>query len=175
MFEELAVKAIAGVVAGAMCFGAGWAVNGWRTGSRLSDQEAAHAQQDARRNAVAAKQVWDASVSRDLLAHDLAASDAKFRGKLNDKQAELDDLRASVASGAVGLRFAVESAPSSSAVLPGPNAGCSVDTGNAARLTADAEQAYFALREGLNAQQEQLAACVVALGRITGQGAPAQN
>lgn len=164
MLERLAYIAACCVLG----FAVGWTVQGWRTGARLAAQAAAYSKRDAVAATASAKQIRDAADRNAAMARDLATVDRNRERERNAKQAEVTRLNDCVRAGGCGLRVAAV-CPSGPGVLPSAAPGSRVDTDAAPRLTADAEQAYFALRTAINGQREQLAACVDSLGRITGQ------
>lgn len=111
-------------------------------------------QEGLRRDLAAAKAdgaAWDSFT--DLLRRN-AATDSTHYKKLRRLEHENAVLRADVERGRVRLRVA--------AVCPsgqGEGAGTGLDHGGAPELDPAARPAYFALREGIILQQQQLKAC----------------
>lgn len=75
--------------------------------------------------------------------------------RLRDAQAEINDLRSRVLTGAVELRVGAEC----EAPVPGDAGGSSVDTGGTARLDRESEQAYYDHRDGITRNEVKLKAC----------------
>lgn len=140
---------ISALVIGCAAFAGGWSVNGWRLSSEYSAERL-----------VAVQNARDAltrlTAERDALAAKLAASDDTHLAHLRTAQNETNRLRDCLRSGACGLRIAAVCPPAGS---PAVAAGPGVDTGAGARLDGAAESAYFALRDGIDRAQAQLAAC----------------
>ena len=101
----------------------------------------------------------------------IAAIDAERTESLRSAQREIDRLRAAVAAGAVRLRVAGR-CPVSAAGGPGVGDGAAGGSASAAGstgdayLSRDAEQAYFALRNGIARQADQLGACQSILSEV---------
>lgn len=97
-------------------------------------------------------------------ARRIAEIDTGGMAKLTEARHEIDRMRADVAAGAARLRVAAR-CPVRPAIgagvgdgAPRGSAGAAGSTGDA-HLDATAEPAYFALRNGIARQHEQLAAC----------------
>lgn len=146
-------------VVAAVGFGGGWAVNGWRLSSTHNAEKA--------EAAMAAKRQLDAMVSdRDRLAGALAQSNDLHLNLWEKDRGETNKLRDCLRRGTCGLRVA--------ATCPDPNRppgtpGAGVGAGTGARLAADAEPDYFALRDGITRTQRKLAACQAELKLRTAQ------
>lgn len=118
-----------------------------------------------------ALQVKQAAENRVLRAAAIAAIDLEHTRTLKEKSDEIAALRASIAAGTVRLRVAARCPD-----LPATPAGAGVGDGEAHRsdpvagpaggpyLDPAAEPAYFALKDGLIRQREQLLACQEILG-----------
>lgn len=141
---RLAIAAAAASVA----FGSGWAVNGWRLNAK-HDREAREVAEVTRVT------LAQRTAERDALQARLTASDDAERKKLQEAQDETNRLRDCLRNGTCGLRIAAKCP----ARLPQADPVPSVDTGTGAELDRPAEQAYFALRDGINRASAQLAAC----------------
>jgi hypothetical protein len=115
-----------------LAFAAGWVVKGWQVGA--ADTKQLEAQNRAMVRAV----------ERGI------ESDAEAQTQLEKANAETNRLRACIRNGTCGLRVNV---------LPSACPGAAVDSGTGARLTPDAEQAYYSLRDGLAKLQGKLQAC----------------
>lgn len=87
------------------------------------------------------------------LARDIHTADVKHHTELEKKREENDRLRAAVAAGTVRLRLAASCPSQAPAGSPG------VDHGGEPVLDRAAEQAYFALRDGIARKEQQLKAC----------------
>lgn len=144
-YAKLAVALLLAVLG----FGAGWTSNGWRL-------DAARQRDVAAERTATLAAVRAADDEREAWATRQAAIDETNSRALREAKDETSKLRDCVAAGTCGLRIA---ATCRRADLPGTPAGGGVDTGASPRLTADAEQAYFALRDGIVTVRAQLAAC----------------
>lgn len=87
-----------------------------------------------------------------------AAIEAEQYALLRDAEKQNNQLRADVDAGRKRLRVNA-SCPASNNNLPETGASTSMDNGAAARLTKDAEQAYFDLESGIARVKAQLLAC----------------
>lgn len=133
-----------------LLFFAGWVVNGWRLdAAHERDRQAWQDDADAK--------LKTATDERDVLADRLKQSDDAHLAALEVKRVENLALRDRVAAGTVGLRVAAKCP----AVVRVPEAasGAGVDFGATAELDPAARPTHHALREGLAATQEVLAAC----------------
>ena len=131
-------------VALAAAFAGGWAVNGWRLGA-ARDAEITHD----------AEVLRDRTIERDALAHRLRESNDQQAASLQGARDETNRLRDCMRDVTCGLRIAAKCP----ARLPQAASTPSVDPGAGAELDADAERAYFAVRDGINKASAQLAAC----------------
>lgn len=156
----LAVRALAGLAVAAACFGAGWAVNGWRLGASIAQERA----DEARR---ALRVAETAGAERDALAGDLARVDADAIRNLRRLTDENDDLRARVAAGTVRVRVRGAACP---AHVPASASGSGVDSGAGTELTPTAGQDILDLRADAIRVGAKLSACQDALRAITQQG-----
>lgn len=154
--------ALAGALLAA-AFGAGWAVNGWRLDSTY-EAERTEALAESRR------QLQAAINERDALAVKLNdANDAHLK-QFQEAQNETTRLRDATATGAVRLRVAAKC--SAVAELPQAASSARVDDGAGAELAAPARQAYFTLRDGINAVESKLSACQEELRLISRTQSP---
>lgn len=144
--------------AAAITFGAGWAVNGWRMGSKLDAFKAEQSQAVAAANASALALQKTLDNERDGKALELAAIDGKYTGQLKEATDETNRLQRCISNGTCGLRVNTIRAACPSAV-PGAPAAVSVDIGAGTELAPAARQDYFSLRTGINRQAAKLAAC----------------
>lgn len=149
---------IAALIIAAVGFGAGWQTNGWRMGVQVqalkADHEKTVADASEERNRKLVRMVERESERTTALS----AINDKALATIKEKTHENQALRARVAAGTVGLRITATCPP----VDPGPaqaGTGTSVDSGTTATLDGPAEQAYFALREGITYTLGQLGAC----------------
>lgn len=143
-------------------FFAGWAANGWRLSGNLQALKTAHAEAIAKAEGETVKAQAIADTKAAALTQALSKIDARESTTITESKNETQTVRANVASGVQRL-YVHAACPPSTPNLPRAPAGSSVDTGAAPGLTADAEQAYFSLRDGLAQQRGQLAACQQAL------------
>lgn len=134
--SNLKLIAYAGV--GLVIFLSGWTINGWRW-------EAEHTAYK-----VKIKKAQDKIAKERKEAIDEADS---LYNELEDKRNENSRLRADVASGRARLRI------NATCTTSGEGGSTGVDQTASPRLTPDAEQAYFDLRDGIIFQRKQLEAC----------------
>lgn len=160
----------AAIVAGAVVvgFGGGWAVNGWRLGTKVESLKAEHLQTVADAATAAGLQLAEATRERDALAATLSGIDVAGMAELKRTKNENETLRSRVASGAVGLRVAA-TCPAVNPAAAGKTEGGRLDSGTAPVLDAAAESTYFALRQGITDTEATLTACQGALGAFSGQ------
>lgn len=137
------------ILALAGAFFAGWSSNGWRLNAEHDRERLELAQQ-------AARQLDAMTADRDDKAGKLATSNDKHLAELKGAQNETNRLRDCLRAGTCGLRIAANCPAAQS---PGIATAPSVDYGTGAELTADAESAYFALRDGIDRTETKLAAC----------------
>lgn len=125
-------------VAASLLFLSGFMVNGWRWESKWADHE---------REIVA-------QIEQARKAHQEKIKEAdKLYSDLEKSRDETKKLRADVAAGRVGVRI--------NAVCPGrEGTSTRVDQEGTPRLTPDAEQGYWDLRDGIKEQYIQLKACI---------------
>ncbi|EPB9718914.1 lysis protein [Cronobacter sakazakii] len=93
----------------------------------------------------------DTIIDMQTRQRDVAALDAKYTGELADAKAEINLLRGDIAAGRKRLQL--------KATCPGSTdstSSTSMDDGAAPRLTGDAEQNYFSLRDGIATVTKQL-------------------
>lgn len=154
------------IAAAVIAFVAGWGVNGWRLDGAAAVKEAAYAARTVERVQAERRATATAQADRDALTGQIALIDRTRTADLKRAQDETNRLRDGIRTGTIGLRVAAI-CPAAPGVVPGAVPGPGVDTGTAPRLTADAESAYTALRDGIEAQRVQLGACVEALGALT--------
>lgn len=76
------LKGVAVAAAVAVVFGAGWAANGWRLGSKLSDLRAQHAEAEQRDSSAGLTQLQDASKQVAQAASQAVASVDAARARL---------------------------------------------------------------------------------------------
>lgn len=88
----------------------------------------------------------------------IAVMEANAYAALQEKNREIEKLRADVDAGAVRLRVKAR-CPASLPAASEPAPGAGVDTGGTAELDPSARPAYFALRSGIAKQETQLKAC----------------
>lgn len=89
----------------------------------------------------------------------IASDEERHQKELQNARQETQDLRDCVANGKCGLRVNATCPRSSASVPPGTTSPASVDNATGAALTPDAEQAYYALRDGIGRLEVKLAAC----------------
>lgn len=157
---------VGGVLVVTFC--AGWAVNGWRLGTKLATVQKEHAEalstaQERTRLAQEALQT-----EKDAKADKLSGIDSDGRKTLIKAQNENDRLNACVRAGTCGVRI-VARCPASSAIVSSPAKGGGVDSGAAAVLTPEAGQDYLDLRAAIATTEGVLRACQQSLGTLTGQ------
>lgn len=111
---------------------------------------------DIRENRIKAQYLEYLQIASDRVAE----IDAQGMKQLGELKNENDSLRNAVARGNVRLRVA--------ASCPGIAASTGLDNGEAPELNAAARSAYFALREGIGRQFEQLNACQAILSEKRG-------
>lgn len=129
-------------------FSSGWYVNGARWESKYTNLETQYA---------TAAQVAseDARKKEKELSDKISSLDKKYTKELKNAKLETERLRASVASGSFGLRVNAVCPDG----MPGSTNTTSVGAGTGPRLTSDAEQAYYALRDSIQGIAAQLRAC----------------
>lgn len=158
-------------------FGGGWTVEAWRMSGKVqaaknetTQLKADYSKRDAAASLDYTNKLKALTAERDALASTLAGLDAKHTKELSDAKQETVNLRNCVASGKCGLRVnATCPVPATVAGVSQALAGTGLDTGAGIRLTPDAEQAYYTLRDGLKQQQITLQACQERLAATTGQ------
>jgi hypothetical protein len=130
-------------------FLSGYKVEDWRWTAKANAEAlaVAHAAIAQRDEAVAAY---------THLAGELSAKNDQHAAELRAAQNETNLLRTRVNAGSLGLRVAA-TCPDLSQIAPAP--GSRVDTGTGAELAGTAQQAYFALRDGIDTVDAKLAAC----------------
>lgn len=143
----------------AVCFGAGWAANGWRLDARIKSINADHANAVTDANERVRVAQADLQTERDRKTDQVAVIDVEQTVQLRKAQNETDRLRTCVANGTCGLRVNVVGPANCPANVPITDATSSVDHGAGARLAPDAEQAYWGLRVGMMRAQAKLTAC----------------
>ncbi len=149
-------------------FGAGWAVNGWRLGTKVEALKAEHSAAAAAAATKAGEQLAEVVAERDALANKLDQVDHAGTNELKRLKDENETLRRRVAAGTVGLRVA-GTCPAVNTPTTGTAQGGGMDSGAAPVLTATAEQDYFALRENITSGETKLTACQRSLVELTGQ------
>lgn len=155
----------------AALFGAGWAVNGWRLGTKVEAVKADHNLKVAQAATAAGLQLAALTAERDKLAGRLSTIDTEVLTLQKGKKDAEDKLRTAVRSGAVGLRVAA-TCPAVNAAPTGTTEGGRLDSGTAPVLDSAAEQDYFALRQGIIDTETTLTACQRSLGAFSGQAVP---
>lgn len=145
------------LIAAAGAFG-GWTAQGWHLGEKIEALKADHsaAITDAVRETSRALAAMTSD--RDAKADLLAAIDLKFTNQLTKARHETNAYRTCLAAGTCGLRIAATCPASGSKDATAAQSG-SVDSPAGATLDAAAEQAYLALREGINTTEATLTAC----------------
>lgn len=133
---NLRLLAYAGICAA--IFFSGWTINGWRWESKHTAYK------------VKIQKAQDQIVKERKEAIDKADS---LYNELEDKRNENSRLRADVASGRARLRI------NATCTTQGEGGSAGMDQAPTPRLTPDAEQAYFDLRDGIIFQRKQLEAC----------------
>lgn len=141
------IKAYIAAALMAVAFGAGWMVNGWRSGIELANFKAAETT-----SILAVTRAAEERATK--LADDQAAIDAKHTKELQEAKDETTRIRTGVANGTIGLRIAATCPAATGPTAPG-SAG--VGDGASPRLTATAEQDYYTLRDAIVTVQKQLA------------------
>jgi hypothetical protein len=165
---SLAARAVAAAALVVVGFGAGWTVNGWRTGAETERLRAEHAQEAAGRVSRALETLRDVQAARDALAAQLAALDADRTETLRRLTHENDRLRAGANSGSVRVRVVGAACPGAPVVPEAPARG-GVDSGAGAELDAQARQALFDFRADAIRVGVKLDACQRSLRALTGQ------
>lgn len=143
------LRLIAALLVIVAVFAAGWKVCDWRMTTQANAEALDRAE-------AAEKQLEDMTAKRDALAATLASKDNQHMKDMQNAQRETNHLRDCLRSGTCGLRVAATCRPA-----PGTAdaAGSRVDIGAGAELTGEAERAYFALRDGIDAVDAKLSAC----------------
>ncbi|WP_024556640.1 lysis protein [Franconibacter pulveris 1160] len=93
----------------------------------------------------------DTIIDMQARQRDVAALDAKYTGELADAKAEINQLRGDVAAGRKRLQLKATCSGSTDST-----SSTSMDDGATPRLTGDAEQNYFSLRDGIATVTNQL-------------------
>lgn len=109
----------------------GWAINGWRLGSDLSELRADHAQQLERIAAAQAAAIAEQQQIRDQLMQQLAAIDQQRYQELTHAQENTDRLAADLAAARQRLRVRID--PASCGGVPSATSPAGVDDGAGAR------------------------------------------
>jgi prophage endopeptidase len=146
----------------AVAFGAGWAVNGWRVGTKVADLKASHAQAVETAATAAAAQLAAAYADRDAKQDELNRIAADGLANLKKANDETERLRRCVADGSCGLRIRA-TCPANPPGVPTAADGASVGAGTGAVLDTAAGQDYFALRANIARTEETLTTCQKAL------------
>lgn len=143
------VKPLAIALTAAAVFGSGWAVNGWRLGTK-------NAQEAAGRAETARKVLAQRTDERDALADRLRASDDLSYLLLQGAQDETTDIGGSVLAGERRLLIAAK-CPTPG--VPEAASAPGVDPDPRAELDPEAGRAYLDLRTGINRTEAKLVAC----------------
>lgn len=146
-------------------FMAGWVGNGWRLGAELQSLHATHAQERADQAEAFSQRRAALAQERDALADRLHQADQTHTAQLQKARHENKTLADRLAAGAVGLRVDATCSPTTSGPAQAAE-GSSVDPGSGAELTANARQAYSALRENITTTEVTLAACQSSLAEL---------
>ena len=141
------IKLYAAMGAIFVAFLCGWFSNGWRLGVKMERQRAAYTQ-------ALADTTQEAFDKQKENAKKLSKIDARRTKELSNAQSQINDLRARLANGSIGLRIAAHCTS-----LPHTATASGLGDGAAAQLTENAEQHYFALREAIVRINAQLIAC----------------
>lgn len=139
-------------------FGGGWLVNGYRLDAEIADLKADHASVVAAETGKTLRAQKDLQAEKDGRQAQIDAVELTAQQTLGAANAETIRLRTCIANGTCGLRVNTIRAACASDV-PGTGPAVSVDVDTGTRLTADAEQAYFTLRDAIPRIQSKLAAC----------------
>jgi prophage endopeptidase len=116
----------------------------------------------------------EAHTREESLNAALSAIDAQYIQKLQESENEKTNLRTAIANGTARLRVAAN-CPSRVSATSSNSSGSSVDTDTAPELTADAQEAYFSLSDGIDHQYIQLTACQAELTKRSALSEPASN
>lgn len=149
------------LIAAAGAFG-GWTAQGWHLGEKIEALKAGHAQEVADAVRVSNQALINMVNDRDAKAVLLAAIDLKFTTQLTKANNETNRYRACLAAGTCGLRITA-TCPTPDPKATGLAEGGSVDSGAGAVLDTAAEQAYSALRSGIDRTEAKLGACQASL------------
>ncbi len=138
-----------------------WGVQDWRKGEEIQTIRLQWQHERTKELDDIINKERKARDERDALARKIVENDQRHLDQLRVQENESKKLMDCVASGKCGLRIAATcpKQPGGSAGVPTPGTTVGVDTGTDARLTAAAEQSYYALRAGLNEMQTKLRAC----------------
>lgn len=147
----------------AVAFGAGWAVNGWRVGSEVSELKAAHAEVVRVAATGYSKQLTQAYADRDAKQAELDNIAQAGRAAIKEAEDETERLRRCLADGTCGLRIAA-TCPTKPPGVPPAGTGGGVGAPASPVLTAAAGQDYLALRANITRTEETLTTCQKALG-----------
>ena len=149
---------LAAIAALAIGAGGAWEWQGHRYEARIAGMQ----REDAIEHAKALKGVneafADAIKKGDALTRQVAALDESTTKEKAHAQAQIDALRRDVAAGNQRLRVAAVCPRADGDGVPTSTAATGVDDAGAPRLTDDAREGYFTLREQINTVTGQLAA-----------------
>lgn len=136
----------------ALCFGAGWKVQGWRLGEQM--------QEERNQWAAAEKARVDAErIEADARALELWAADQHAQKEITEHETKLSELERCIAAGrGCGLRIRVAKPPA--CVSAGEAAGVGAGAVEAAELDESARPAYRALRTGIVRLESALKVCI---------------
>lgn len=153
MISMLTERATVYGLLAAICFGAGWKVQGWRLGAQMAQVEAGISAErtDAMRLLIA---------EQEASAAEMSEADEKYTGELNDAKGKIADLERRVANGSSGLRVAASCPPAKPLPEAGTAAGVGAGNGESNELNADARPDYYALRRGILELEAALKVCV---------------
>ena len=150
MIPDIKIALISALITGALGLTCGYKVADWRlTGEYTAEKlEAAQA---------SAQVINDMITERDDLSDKLSAANDKHSLELREAQDETNHIRDRLHADRIRLRIAATCQDSSIATKT--TSGASVDIRTGAELDATSRQDYFSLRDGINQESAQLAAC----------------
>lgn len=150
----LGVAAVLFVLGGA--FTAGFWVNGAFKDAEIAGLKLQHSNDALEAEREATRRADVQMIAHNKAVAQLAAIDAERTAALKGAQDENNRLRGAVDAGVVSLRVVGARCPAAGKAAPHSASGSGVGTGEAPTLNASAGSAYFALRDGLNRQREQI-------------------
>ena len=133
-------------------------VNGWRLSVDIADLKTAHSDQLRAISDEALKTQQSLQAELDANEKLWATAEAIQYRKLSDAENEINQLRDDVAAGRKRL-LVNATCPAGSDNVPEAEASTSMDNGATPELNPEARQNYYALRNGIEGETNQLLAC----------------